>query len=197
MDYDTDNKIFAIYKVVLIGDSGVGKTNIISRFTDNTFELNTKSTIGVEFRTRTMEVGNKLIKLQIWDTAGQERYRAITHAYYRGAHGVILVYDVTSIESFNHLSKWLEEIKYHATNAKLIIIGNKIDMKHLRMVRMEDAVEFAKKHGCVYMETSALNGDNILEAYEYIGKMVIEETIKLANGKMSLYVIQLILIQQQ
>lgn len=181
MNYNDNEAFYGIYKIVLIGDSGVGKTNIVGRFTDDNFELETKSTIGVEFRSRTINVDDKIIKIQVWDTAGQERYRAITTAYYRGAHGVILVFDVTNKRSFDNLTKWMNEIHDHARCRNVIIIGNKTDLKHSRTISTEEGINYAKKHGCFYMETSALSCTNIMEAYEHIINVIIDE--KVMNDK--------------
>ncbi|PQM42267.1 ras-related protein RABA2a [Prunus yedoensis var. nudiflora] len=128
-----DEEYDYLFKVVLIGDSGVGKSNLLSRFTRNEFCLESKSTIGVEFATRTLQVEGRTVKAQIWDTAGQERYRAITSAYYRGALGALLVYDVTKPTTFENVSRWLKELRDHAdSNIVIMMIGNKTDLKHLR-----------------------------------------------------------------
>ncbi|CAL5377388.1 unnamed protein product [Camellia sinensis] len=135
-----DEEYDYLFKVVLIGDSGVGKSNLLSRFPRNEFCLESKSTIGVEFATRTLQVEGRTVKAQIWDTAGQERYRAITSAYYRGALGALLVYDVTKPTTFENVSRWLKELRDHAdANIVIMLIGNKTDLKHLRAVATEDA----------------------------------------------------------
>ena len=125
-----------IFKVVLIGDSGVGKSNLLSRFTRNEFNLESKSTIGVDFATRSLDTPDgKTIKAQIWDTAGQERYRAITSAYYRGALGALLVYDITKSKTFESVNQWLQELRdYSESNIVVMIVGNKIDLAQLRQV---------------------------------------------------------------
>ncbi|XP_051134029.1 ras-related protein RABA2a-like [Andrographis paniculata] len=158
-----------LFKIVLIGDSGVGKSNLLSRFTRNEFCLESKSTIGVEFATRTLQVDGKTIKAQIWDTAGQERYRAITSAYYRGALGAILVYDVTKPITFENVSRWLKELRDHAdANIVIMLIGNKTDLKHLRAVSTEDAQGYAEREGLSYIETSALDATNVESAFHLI-----------------------------
>lgn len=130
--------------MVLIGDSGVGKSNLLSRFTRNEFNLDSKSTIGVEFATRSIQIDNKTIKAQIWDTAGQERYRAITSAYYRGAVGALLVYDISKSLSFENVTRWLKELRDHAdSNIVIMLVGNKTDQRHLRAVPTEDGKNFA------------------------------------------------------
>ncbi|CAL9099027.1 unnamed protein product [Musa textilis] len=158
-----------LFKVVLIGDSGVGKSNILSRFTRNEFWLESKSTLGVEFATRTVQVEGRIIKAQIWDTAGQERYRAITSAYYRGALGAILVYDVTKPTTFENVSRWLRELRDHAdSNIVVMLIGNKTDLEHLRAVDTEEAQSFAEREGLSFIETSALEATNVEKAFRVI-----------------------------
>ncbi|PIA47130.1 hypothetical protein AQUCO_01400080v1 [Aquilegia coerulea] len=164
-----DEEYDYLFKVVLIGDSGVGKSNLLSRFTRNEFCLESKSTIGVEFATRTLQVENKTIKAQIWDTAGQERYRAITSAYYRGALGALLVYDVTKPTTFENVARWLKELRDHAdSNIVIMLIGNKTDLKHLRAVATEDAQSYAEKEGLSFIETSALEATNVEKAFQTI-----------------------------
>ncbi|XP_052191852.1 ras-related protein RABA3 isoform X1 [Diospyros lotus] len=161
-----DIRIDYVFKVVVIGDSAVGKTQILSRFTKNDFCFDSKSTIGVEFQTRTVTINSKLIKAQIWDTAGQERYRAVTSAYYRGALGAMLVYDITKRQTFDHVARWIEELRAHADSSIVImLIGNKADLVDLRAVPTEDAVEFAEDQGLFFYETSALSGDNVESAF--------------------------------
>ncbi|KAF9432677.1 Ras- protein Rab-11B [Entomortierella beljakovae] len=156
-----------LFKIVLIGESGVGKTNILSRFTQNKFTLESKSTIGIEFATaKSIDIDGKVIKAQIWDTAGQERYRAISVAFYRGAVGALLVYDISKMSSFQNLERWLSELREHADpNIVLILIGNKSDLRHLRAVGTEDGKVLAEKHNMLFLETSALEGTNVQEAF--------------------------------
>ncbi|GLT97074.1 hypothetical protein SLE2022_146590 [Rubroshorea leprosula] len=164
-----DEEYDYLFKVVLIGDSGVGKSNLLSRFTRNEFCLESKSTIGVEFATRTLQVEGRTIKAQIWDTAGQERYRAITSAYYRGALGALLVYDVTKPTTFENVSRWLKELRDHAdSNIVIMLIGNKTDLKHLRAVATEDAQSYAEREGLSFIETSALEAVNVEKAFQMI-----------------------------
>ena len=135
-----------LFKVVLIGDSGTGKSNLLSRFTRNEFSLESKSTIGVEFATRSISVDGKTVKAQIWDTAGQERYRAITSAYYRGAVGALLVYDIAKHPTYVNVSRWLKELRDHAdSNIVIMLVGNKSDLRHLRAVPTDEAKAFAGK----------------------------------------------------
>ncbi|CAN1278263.1 Ras-related protein RABA4d [Linum perenne] len=153
-------------KVVLIGDSAVGKSQLLARFARNEFSIDSKATIGVEFQTKTLSIDNKTVKAQIWDTAGQERYRAVTSAYYRGAVGAMLVYDMTKRQSFDHMQRWLEELRGHADkNIVIMLIGNKSDLGSLRAVPQEDAQEFAQRENLFFMETSALESTNVETAF--------------------------------
>ncbi|WEW56369.1 Rab GTPase ypt31 [Emydomyces testavorans] len=158
-----------LFKVVLIGDSGVGKSNLLSRFTRNEFNLDSKSTIGVEFATRSIQVDSKTIKSQIWDTAGQERYRAITSAYYRGAVGALLVYDISKHQTYENVTRWLKELREHAdSNIVIMLVGNKSDLRHLRAVPTEEAKQFASDNNLSFIETSALDASNVELAFQNI-----------------------------
>ncbi|ONK76874.1 uncharacterized protein A4U43_C02F750 [Asparagus officinalis] len=169
MAHRVDHEYDYLFKIVLIGDSGVGKSNILSRFTRNEFCLESKSTIGVEFATRTLQIEGKTIKAQIWDTAGQERYRAITSAYYRGAVGALLVYDITKRQTFENVLRWLRELRDHAdSNIVIMMAGNKSDLNHLRAVSPDDAQVLAEKEGLSFLETSALEALNIENAFHTI-----------------------------
>ncbi|KAF8391207.1 hypothetical protein HHK36_023509 [Tetracentron sinense] len=164
--YKAEDDYDYLFKVVLIGDSGVGKSNLLSRFTRNEFSLESKSTIGVEFATRSLNVDGKVIKAQIWDTAGQERYRAITSAYYRGAVGALLVYDVTRHSTFASVERWLKELRDHTDpNIVVMLIGNKSDLRHLVAVSTEDGKSFAERESLYFMETSALEATNVDKAF--------------------------------
>ena len=172
--------------MVLIGDSGVGKSNLLSRFTRNEFNLDSKSTIGVEFATRSIQVDAKTIKAQIWDTAGQERYRAITSAYYRGAVGALLVYDISKHQTYENVQRWLKELRDHAdANIVIMLVGNKSDLRHLRAVPTEEAKQFAStlmatskplfdalteagENNLSFIETSALDASNVELAFQNI-----------------------------
>ncbi|KRX11172.1 P-loop containing nucleoside triphosphate hydrolase [Pseudocohnilembus persalinus] len=164
-----DEEYDFLFKIVLIGDSGVGKTNILTRFIKNEFNLESKPTIGVEFATKTLKTDDKLVKAQIWDTAGQERYRAITNAYYRGAVGALVMYDMTRQNTFENIKKWLQELREHADpNIVIMLVGNKNDLKEQRAVKTEDATEFAKENSLAFLETSALDGDNVEDAFQKV-----------------------------
>jgi len=158
-----------LYKIVLIGDSGVGKSNLLSRFTRNEFNLESKSTIGVEFATRSIQVDGKTIKAQIWDTAGQERYRAITSTYYRGAVGALLVYDIAKHVTYENVERWLKELRDHADqNIVIMLVGNKSDLRHLRAVPTDEAKSYAEKNELSFIETSALDSTNVEAAFTNI-----------------------------
>jgi Ras-related protein Rab-11A len=163
-------------KIVVIGDSGVGKTNLIRRFILNTFSENTKATVGVEFISKSYKINNHIFKIELWDTAGQERYKSITAVYYKGAKGALLVYDTTSKDSFNSIDKWMEEIRDKTANdIKLMIIGNKIDLKNYREVTNEEAIEKAKTLGVPIMETSALDATNVNKAFHDLLKEIYKD----------------------
>eukprot|EP00980_Cylindrotheca_fusiformis_P009363 scaffold2047_cov129-Cylindrotheca_fusiformis.AAC.42 len=155
-----------LFKLVLIGDSGVGKSCLLLRFADDAFTESYISTIGVDFRFRTVKIENKTVKLQIWDTAGQERFRTITSAYYRGADGIIMVFDVTSAESFDHVNDWLKEVnRYAAEGTVKLLVGNKSDRTADKVVTEEQAKEFADELGIPFIETSAKSSKNVEEAF--------------------------------
>ncbi|GAB5367114.1 hypothetical protein AAMO2058_001201500 [Amorphochlora amoebiformis] len=162
-----------LFKVVLIGDSGVGKSNLLSRFTRNEFNLESKSTIGVEFATKSIKADDKIIKAQIWDTAGQERYRAITSAYYRGAVGALLVYDISKRVTFENVGRWLGELRDHADqNIVIMLVGNKKDLRHSREVQTDEAKAFCKENNLFFIETSALSDSYVTQAFETILKEI-------------------------
>ncbi|GJU67303.1 putative RNA-directed DNA polymerase [Tanacetum coccineum] len=155
-----------LFKLLLIGDSGVGKSCLLLRFADDSYLDSYISTIGVDFKIRTVEQDGKTIKLQIWDTAGQERFRTITSSYYRGAHGIIIVYDVTDQESFNNVKQWLSEIdRYASENVNKLLVGNKCDLTESRAVSYDTAKEFADSIGIPFMETSAKDATNVEQAF--------------------------------
>jgi len=169
-DYDL------LFKILLIGDSGVGKSALLLRFVDDTFTDSFISTIGVDFKIRTIDMESKTIKLQVWDTAGQERFRTITASYYRGAQGIILVFDVTEPETFNNLKMWLAEINQHTQdNIAKLLVGNKIDLPK-RAVEAAMAQEFANSLGIKYVETSARNSINVNAAFLAIAKEIKDRT---------------------
>lgn len=154
-----------LYKILLLGSSAVGKSSLLLRFADDTFKDNQISTIGVDWKIRTVDIDGKQIKLQLWDSAGQERFRTIASSYYRGAHAVVVVFDLTDVKSFEAIESWLEEIGEHAPSVKKILIGNKSDLVDERAVDENDALAFAKENGMQYMETSAKSADNVTESF--------------------------------
>jgi len=175
-----------LYKVVVIGDSGVGKSNLITRFTQDRFTKDSKPTIGVEFGAKSIEHDGITIKGQIWDTAGQERFRAISAAYYRGANGALIVYDITNPESFQNLNKWFKEIENQGENGCFnILIGNKCDLQHLRAVDTEEARKFAEKHNVSFLETSAANNTNVELAFTTLLKEIYKTQKKGKGGSTS------------
>ena len=155
-----------VFKIVLIGDSAVGKSNILNRYTKDQFTLNTKSTVGVEFGAKTVTLKDQIIKAQIWDTAGQERYKSVTNAYYKNAKGGFIVYDITRRSSFEQVENWLTEFKNVAGDDVFVtLIGNKTDLRQLRAVDKEEAINRANDLGIGYIETSALNNTHFNEAF--------------------------------
>jgi Ras-related protein Rab-1A len=153
-------------QLLLIGDSGVGKSCLLLRFADDSYTDSYISTIGVDFKIRTVELDGKVIKLQIWDTAGQERFRTITSSYYRGAHGIIVVYDVTDQDSFNNVKQWLNEIdRYASESVQKLLVGNKCDMVSKKVVEFETAKQFADSLSITFLETSAKNAQNVEQAF--------------------------------
>ncbi|KAL3668251.1 hypothetical protein V7S43_006345 [Phytophthora oleae] len=160
----------SILKVVLIGDSGVGKSNLVMRFTKNKYMPHSVQTVGFEFATKTIRVGDRRLKAQIWDTAGQERFQSLTAAYYRNAVGAMIVYDITNRSSFEHVTSWLAQVHEHSHQSLvLILIGNKCDLAHLpesREVSSLEAARFAAKHSMEFLETSALDSTNVVDAFK-------------------------------
>ncbi|KZT11146.1 GTP-binding protein ypt1 [Laetiporus sulphureus 93-53] len=162
-----------LFKLLLIGDSGVGKSCLLLRFAEDAFTDSYLSTIGVDFKIRTIDFEGKTIKLQIWDTAGQERFRTIAAAYYRGAHGIIVVYDVTDGESFQNVKGWLQEIeRYGSETVKKLLIGNKSDLAERRVVEYDAAKEFADQLEIPFVETSAKTSTNVEEAFLTMSKQI-------------------------
>ncbi|KAI3870794.1 hypothetical protein C5167_013419 [Papaver somniferum] len=160
------NEYDYLFKLLLIGDSSVGKSCLLLRFADDSYVDSYISTIGVDFKIRTVELDGKTVKLQIWDTAGQERFRTITSSYYRGAHGIIIVYDVTDMESFNNVKQWLNEIDRYANDSVCkLLVGNKSDLVDKKVVDTETAKAFADSLGIPFLETSAKEGSNVEQAF--------------------------------
>jgi len=160
-----------VFKILLIGDSGVGKSCLLLRYTDGSFSENYVSTIGEDFKTRKLELDAKQVKLQIWDTAGQERFRTITSSYYRGAHGIIVVYDVTDQVSFNNVKQWMQEIeRYACENVTRLLVGNKNDLGTKKVVDGVTAKELAESFGISFLEVSAKTGQNVDEVFNQLAR---------------------------
>ncbi|XP_046397098.1 ras-related protein Rab-10-like [Ischnura elegans] len=166
-----------LFKLLLIGDSGVGKTCILFRFCEEAFSSTFISTIGVDFKIKTVELRGKKIKLQIWSTAGQERFHTITPAYYRGAMGIMLVYDITNEKSFEDIGNWIRNVDEHVNaGVQKMILGNKMDMADERVVSTERALAFARQYGIPFMETSAKENLNISEAFKELVEAILDKT---------------------
>ena len=162
---DDDNYELMV-KEVIVGDSGVGKTNIMSKYLKNEFHEDSKATVGVEFGSKQFNIQGHQVKAQIWDTAGQERYKAITSAYYKGAKGAFIVYDISRKNTFDSISRWVSDITATADKKiTLILIGNKSDLEDQRQVTKEQGEEKAKEFGLAFLETSASSGDNLEKAF--------------------------------
>jgi small GTP-binding protein len=175
--------IKATFKFIVIGSSGVGKTAILKRLVDDVFSAESQTTIGVEFMATLIQVDGVTIKLQIWDTAGQERFRAIAKAYFRSAIGVLLVFDLADRKSFEELNHWLNDVHTLCDpNAVVTLLGNKSDLAKDRAVTVTEAESFAQLHQLVYLETSALGGNNIQEAFERTAGIVYRKTIAGRDG---------------
>ena len=154
------------FKYIIIGDASVGKSCLMLNFIDKRFRSEHDLTIGVEFGSKLIEVKGTKIKLQIWDTAGSESFRSITRSYYRAAAGALLVYDITHRDSFNHLSEWLNEARFNGNPAMAItLVGNKSDLASQRIITIEEGQRFARDNGLSFLETSALSGDNVNQAF--------------------------------
>ena len=168
--YNLQTNYDYLLKILLVGDSGVGKSSLMSRYTDNYFQEKSTPTIGVDFKIKTTDLNGKIYKLQIWDTAGQERFKTITSSYFRGANGIVIVYDVTDRTSFNNLNYWLEECEKNAlSTTKILLIGNKSDAtEKYRCVTYKEGEDFAKNRGIKFVETSAKNNNNIDKAFSEI-----------------------------
>ncbi|KAJ1738624.1 Ras- protein Rab-18 [Coemansia sp. RSA 989] len=171
-------EITSTFKILMVGDSNVGKSSILLRFTDDQFlpPEETSATIGVDFKVKMYDVDGKKYKLTIWDTAGQERFRTLTSSYYRGAQGVILVYDVSSRETFEHLSNWMEELNTYCSSNDVVkmVVGNKIDKEAERQVTRKEGAEYARKHQTLFLECSAKTKIGVQQAVEELVNKIVD-----------------------
>ena len=171
----TEENYDYIFKVLLLGNSDVGKSSLLLRFVDKTWTDSFVPTIGVDFKVKTMEIGDKTVKMQIWDTAGQERFRNVVASYFRGSNGILLIYDVTNRDSFKNLDNWLEVIENNASdNVLKILIGNKVDLVDDIEIKKEEGQQFANRYNMQFIETSAKLDTNVSEAFETLAKLMIE-----------------------
>lgn len=172
-----------LFKILMIGDAGVGKSSMLLRFTDDSFDTHIQSTIGVDFKVKHMDVMDKRVKLTIWDTAGQERFRTLTSSYYRGAQGVVMVYDVTRRDSFENLEQWLKEVKLYSPNSGegvvKLLVGNKIDLE--RKVLREEAEGWARSQGMLFLEASAKTKLGIRQCFLEVVQKILEDPDLLTN----------------
>ncbi|EFJ14579.1 rab family GTPase [Selaginella moellendorffii] len=179
------NEFDHLFKILLIGDSGVGKSSLLLRFTADTFD-DLSPTIGVDFKLKLMTLEGKRLKLTIWDTAGQERFRTLTSSYYRGAQGVILVYDVTRRDTFTNLQDvWLKEVELYSTNQDCVklLVGNKVDRDSERAVSQHEGIAFARKYGCLFLESSAKTRINVQQCFEELVRKILETPSLVAEAK--------------
>jgi len=173
-----------LFKYIIVGDTAVGKSCLLLQFTDKRFQPVHDLTIGVEFGSRTITVSGQQVKLQIWDTAGQEKFRSITRSYYRDAAGALLVYDITRRETFDHLTAWLEDCrKYSSQDTTIMLIGNKADLEHSRVVQTEEGKKFAEENGLFFLETSSKTAQNVEEAFINVANDIYK---KVESGKITL-----------
>jgi len=171
-----------LFKFIVIGDTGTGKSCILHQFIENKFKKNSAHTIGVEFGSRIVEVAGKRVKLQIWDTAGQERFRSVTRSYYRGAAGALLVYDITSRDTYNHLTSWLTDARTLASpEIVVVLVGNKCDLQEDREVTFLEASRFSQENGLTFLETSALTGEGVEEVFLRCARSIVN---KIESGEL-------------
>ena len=166
------------FKILLIGNPSVGKSSIFSQYIDNSYYNLGISTIGLDFKIKTIKIDNQYIKLQIWDTGGQEKFKTITRSYYRGSHGIIIVFDITNRNSFDNIRNWIYEINNYSENTCNILVGNKLDLIDKREITYKEAKEFAAMHDLTYIEVSASNNINIHNIFDFLSKELIEQTNK-------------------
>ena len=164
-----------LFKIILIGNSGVGKSSILQRYMKRAFDANYKITIGVDFLMKSLVINNQIVKLQVWDTAGQEKYKSMVSSYYRGANVALIVFDITNHQSFDSLPMWIENFYKNGPEQKnIILIGNKKDLADLRQVTQQEAEAFSETNNMMYFETSAKEGDNIEYIFNYAAEKLLE-----------------------
>ena len=186
MSFEEEESITESYdqkiKIMIIGESLVGKTALITRYTKDTFSGTYLTTIGIDFQNKFLDINNKKIKLEIWDTAGQERFRNIAKNYFQSSDGFLLVYDISNEDSFKKLSFWLEQINLNAPeNTKYIVVGNKKDLENKRKVQIEEGENFSKNNGVHFYETSAIDGTNVNVVFEFLAKEIVNDQEKTGN----------------
>lgn len=177
-DMGDDDRYDYQAKILTIGESGVGKTCIISRFTKNDFSLNHLATIAIDFKLKRINVRDKTIKLQIWDTAGQERFNTLTTGFFKGSDGILVVYSITDRNSFDCVNKWMAQIKSSSpSDVKVILVANKSDCTSERVVTTDEGIQMAQQYGLPFFECSAKTGDNVAQIFERIGDLVLDRLI--------------------
>jgi small GTP-binding protein len=175
MNEEEDSSYEIIFKTLIIGDANVGKSNLLIRYVKNEYVPDMKSTVGVEFGSKILNIYDINVKVQIWDTAGQERYRSVTSSYYKGSKGVLIVYDITNYSSFESVDRWINEFRMKSDeNSAIVLVGNKNDNEELRKVTIEEGEEKAKKYNLGFFETSAKEGKNVDEAFKCLFEKVVE-----------------------
>jgi Ras-related protein Rab-1A len=182
INYSHPNDYDYLIKCLIIGDSGIGKSSVMCRFADDVFTPEYISTIGVDFKIRTIEYNSKILKLQIWDTAGQERFRTITTSYYRGSHAIVICYDITDSNTFANVDMWLDDVKKYASKSPILVLcGTKFDLSSERQVSISDAMKYAKLNNMIFIETSAKDGTNVLQLFELISSAMVDKYSTLAS----------------
>ncbi|KAK7410893.1 hypothetical protein VNO78_02098 [Psophocarpus tetragonolobus] len=184
MDSSSTPEFEYLFKLLMIGDSGVGKSSLLLSFTSDSFE-DLSPTIGVDFKVKYLAMEGKKLKLAIWDTAGQERFRTLTSSYYRGAQGIVMIYDVTRRETFTNLSEiWANEIELYSTNPECIkmLVGNKVDQEYERVVSKKEGIDFAREYGCLFIECSAKTRINVQQCFEELVLKILDTPSLLAEG---------------